>query len=69
MPWVAFEPTIPGSKRAKIVHALDRSATVTGTYPHLSLKIEGQSMFHIKLDNDRQKRDSKYINIWQIHSV
>jgi hypothetical protein len=27
---VGFEPTIPGSERAKTVHALDRSATVTG---------------------------------------
>jgi hypothetical protein len=31
MPWVEFEPTIPASERAKTVHALDRSATVTGT--------------------------------------
>jgi hypothetical protein len=30
MPWVGFEPTIPGSERAKTVHILDRSATVTG---------------------------------------
>jgi hypothetical protein len=30
MPWVGFEPTIPASERAKIVHALDRKATVTG---------------------------------------
>jgi hypothetical protein len=30
MPWVGFEPTIPASKQAKTVHALDRSATVTG---------------------------------------
>jgi hypothetical protein len=30
MPWVTFEPTIPASKRAKTVHALDRSATVIG---------------------------------------
>jgi hypothetical protein len=28
--FVGFEPTIPGSERAKTVHALDRSATVTG---------------------------------------
>jgi hypothetical protein len=27
---VGFEPKIPASERAKIVHALDRSATVTG---------------------------------------
>jgi hypothetical protein len=28
--WVGFEPTIPASERAKIVHVLDRAATVTG---------------------------------------
>jgi hypothetical protein len=31
MPWVGFESTIPASERAKTVHALDRSATVTGS--------------------------------------
>jgi hypothetical protein len=30
MPFVGFEPMIPASERAKTVHALDRSATVTG---------------------------------------
>jgi hypothetical protein len=30
MPFVGFEPRIPVSERAKTVHALDRSATVTG---------------------------------------
>jgi hypothetical protein len=30
MPWLEFEPTIPASERKKTVHALDRSATVTG---------------------------------------
>jgi hypothetical protein len=30
MPCVGFEHTIPASERAKAVHALDRSATVTG---------------------------------------
>jgi hypothetical protein len=29
MPWLGFELTIPASKRAKTVHALDCSATVT----------------------------------------
>jgi hypothetical protein len=33
MPWVGFEPTVPASERAKTVHALDRSATVTGFLP------------------------------------
>jgi hypothetical protein len=31
MPSMGFEPTIPASERAKTVHALDRSATVTGS--------------------------------------
>jgi hypothetical protein len=30
MPWVGFEHTIPACEGAKLVHALDRSATVTG---------------------------------------
>jgi hypothetical protein len=30
MSCMGFEPTIPVSERAKIVHALDRSVTVTG---------------------------------------
>jgi hypothetical protein len=30
MPWVGFELTIPASERAKTLHGLDRSATVTG---------------------------------------
>jgi hypothetical protein len=32
MPWVGFDPTVPASERAKPVHALDSSATVTGAY-------------------------------------
>jgi hypothetical protein len=32
MPCVGFEPTIPASERARTVHALDRSATVTGNF-------------------------------------
>jgi hypothetical protein len=31
MPCVGFELTIPASERPKTVHALDRSATVTGS--------------------------------------
>jgi hypothetical protein len=31
MPWVGFELTLPASKRAKTVHASDRTATVTGS--------------------------------------
>jgi hypothetical protein len=32
MTYVRFEPTIPASERAKTVHALDLSATVTGVF-------------------------------------
>jgi hypothetical protein len=38
MPWVGFEPTIAASERAKTVHALDRSTTVTGHSTHLLRK-------------------------------
>jgi hypothetical protein len=31
MPQVGFKPTIPASKQAKTVHALDHSATVTNS--------------------------------------
>jgi hypothetical protein len=30
MPYMGFKLTIPASKRGKTVHALDRSATLTG---------------------------------------
>jgi hypothetical protein len=39
MPCVGFEATIPVSERAKVVHALDRSATVTGIKKPIKLKI------------------------------
>jgi hypothetical protein len=39
MPWVGFEPIVPASKRAKTVHALDRSATVTGSDKYNTLKL------------------------------
>jgi hypothetical protein len=38
MPCVGFEPTIPASERAKTVHALDRSATVTGSLTEMSTR-------------------------------
>jgi hypothetical protein len=34
---MGFEPTIPAAERAKTVHALGRSATVTGTFTKLRL--------------------------------
>jgi hypothetical protein len=38
MPYVRFEPTIPASERAKTVHAVDRSATVSGAIKHDLIK-------------------------------
>jgi hypothetical protein len=38
MPWVGFEPTIPVVERAKPINALDRKATVIGTFDILYLK-------------------------------
>jgi hypothetical protein len=40
MPCVGFEPRIPASERGKTVHALARSATVTGQL-YLTLQIYG----------------------------
>jgi hypothetical protein len=37
---VGFEPTIHASERAKTVHPLDRSATVTGKEANTQGKIE-----------------------------
>jgi hypothetical protein len=39
MPEAGFEPTITASEIAKTVHALDRSATVTGTFRSNSSEI------------------------------
>jgi hypothetical protein len=35
MPCVGFEPSIQASERAKTVHDLDRSATVTGKHEYI----------------------------------
>jgi hypothetical protein len=39
MPLAGFEPTIPVFKRTKTFHALDRAATVTGTYQSYRIEI------------------------------
>jgi hypothetical protein len=55
MPWVGFEHTIPASERAKTVHTLDRSATVTGSVKELLLrnpkKWKPDSLIHDGRDN------------------
>jgi hypothetical protein len=48
MPYVGFEPTIQASKRAKTVHSLVRSATVTGRCEHVVSHIEGSDIWLIK---------------------
>jgi hypothetical protein len=40
---VGFEPTIPAYERAKTVHGLDRSATVTGTTNSTVIKFVTQA--------------------------
>jgi hypothetical protein len=47
MPCVGFEPMIPASKRVKIVHALDRSATVTGQAINEILLIPASDLPHL----------------------
>jgi hypothetical protein len=42
MPRVGYEPTTAVFKRAKTVHALDRAATVTGTYRKFFLLISNE---------------------------
>jgi hypothetical protein len=49
MPCVGFEPKIPASERAKTVHALYRSATVTGI-PLLETEITGLDFFQLCLE-------------------
>jgi hypothetical protein len=39
MLYLVFEPTIPASERAKAVHALDRSVTVTGPMAYIYSKV------------------------------
>jgi hypothetical protein len=39
VPWMGFKPTIPASKQAKTIYALDLAATVTGRKDNYSWKI------------------------------
>jgi hypothetical protein len=43
---VGFEPTIPASERAKAVHALDSSATVTGLLTCTDIDIHFKKLNH-----------------------
>jgi hypothetical protein len=48
MPWMGFETTIPASERTKRVHALERSATVTGlTVPYTIWKYRYYKLIYI----------------------
>jgi hypothetical protein len=53
---VGLEHTIPGSERAKTVHALDRSATVTGTGTTLHLPYQEKSTGMFPCKNMSGKR-------------
>jgi hypothetical protein len=47
MPWVGFQRTVPASARAKAVHALYRSATVTGLVFDYADKLLWRNIFLI----------------------
>jgi hypothetical protein len=55
MPCVGFEPMIPASERAKTVHALDRSATVTGLNKTYLNKFLDAPLILIKTPASRDK--------------
>jgi hypothetical protein len=48
---VGFERTIPASEQAKTVHALDRSATVTG-----KANLKKKSAYQMKTNHFRPKQ-------------
>jgi hypothetical protein len=58
MPCVGFEPTIPTSERAKTVHALDRSAIVTGSLQNYK-RISCHCMWHQTFFLHRGKQMNK----------
>jgi hypothetical protein len=45
MPRVGLEPTITASERAKTVHALNCSATVTGKLTFIFINVNKQKMY------------------------
>jgi hypothetical protein len=53
VPYVGFEPTIPASERAKTVHALDRSHTVTGIAYILVVSLKFVVMVNMYIKSDR----------------
>jgi hypothetical protein len=60
MSCVGFKPTIPTSERAKTVHALDRSATVTGmlslgAYLYLNVTYNCEDRLVIKMYSPKRK--------------
>jgi hypothetical protein len=64
MPCVGFESMIPASERVKTVHALDRSATVTGIYLWLlSINVQ-QTQLPIQTPSTVTHTRGIYVNIW-----
>jgi hypothetical protein len=58
MPRIGFEPTIKSSERAKTVHILDRSATVTGILRYTPTQIESSSLNSIRMDYQNRENFS-----------
>jgi hypothetical protein len=70
MPCVGFEPTIPAPERVKVVHALDRWATMTGLFWNSSTEIH--TFATRKLQSLRElthSTDSKGLLHIIIHSI
>jgi hypothetical protein len=66
MPCMGFEPTIPTSKRAKTVHALDRSATVTVNV-YLNIESNYSLYFVTLIDSCVSLRDESEACTFNIH--
>jgi hypothetical protein len=72
MPWVEFEPMTPVFERAKIVHALDRTATVISKVLHLpGLELwpldrpdRRQSLYRLRYRFIRKQKVSLLISTW-----
>jgi hypothetical protein len=60
MPCLEFEPTIPASERVKRVHALDRSATVTGRGNYIRVIQFRNSIFSTQSWHSKQLHSIAY---------
>jgi hypothetical protein len=69
MPRVKFVPTIPVSKRAKTVHALDDSATVTGIHHIIYSKKNHFFIYETKATEKSSREDGSRFVSQEIHRI